>query len=368
MTSCDYRDLYAKAQRAHRAADNRLAIEYYAQLVSDLFKSDSQVLRTSSDLRSLLAGAGGEFVEILRWEGMYDRAISVQEHLVEIYPEREAVLRTHLANLRIEGGYQKAGLQELYEMAEADPANIWGWIALATGYLWAEHEQEAEEFLRRAANMKQADDADRALACKYLFDLFGMQKRIHEAIDTWEEMVQLDPVLRSTLPELYGMLIYRWHFDIARDYLQLERSKLRRLYYGGLIDFGNNLMPMAMQAWNLVLEYSPEELTEGHDEFAAACVRMLRPSLALEVLEPMIQRGKVTHQRLVVAGLAWAQKRIINRAKGALDIALRMADLERPRRTRPSGTRRILDARARVLYAQVRVDRDIRQELDGYFI
>jgi hypothetical protein len=181
-------------------------------------------------------------------------------------------------------------------------------------------------------------------------------------------MCRLDPALRATLPELYSMLIYRRHFEPARDYLRLERSKLRRLYYGGLIDFKNNLFPVAMQAWAQVLEFKPDELTEGHDEFATAGVRVLRPSLALEVLEPMLERGEVTHPRLVVAGLAWAQKRILNRAQSALDVALRTADLERPRRTRPGGERRILDGRARILYAEVRLDRDIRQQLDRYFI
>jgi tetratricopeptide (TPR) repeat protein len=368
MTLGNHRDLYAQAQQAHRAADNHLAIELYSQLVSDLLEPGKEALQTQPDLRSLLADAGGEFVAILRWEGMYDRAIGVQERLVEIYDEREAALRMHLANLRIEGGDHAAGLLELREMAEMDPANIWGWIALATAYLWAEHEREAEETLRRAADMEQADDLDRAWACKVLFDLFGMQKRVHEAIEMWERMCQLDPALRATLPELYSMLIYRRHFEPAQKYLRLERSELRRIYYGGLIDFKNNLMPMAMQAWSQVLEFKPDELTEGHDEFASAGVRVLRPSLALEVLEPMLERGEVTHPRLVVAGLAWAQKRVLNRAQSALDVALRTADLERPRRTRPGGERRILDARARILYAEVRLDRDIRQQLDRYFI
>ena len=82
----------------------------------------------------------------------------------------------------------------------------------------------------------------------------------------------------------------------------------------------------------------------------------------------MIKRQEINRHRLFLAGLAWAQRRIINHAKGALDTALRMADLERPRRTRPGGKNRIFDVRERILYAQAIIDPDIRQKLDRYFI
>ncbi len=364
----DYQDLHAKAQQAYRAGDSDSAVERYAQLVSRLMELGAEAIGRQPDVQDLLSDAAQALTDILRWEGRYEEAIGLQERLLSFFPGRALALRTLAANLRIEGGHEEKGLQELREIAESDPDNIWGWIALGTGYMWTERYEETEQQLLRAAKMETAEEADRALAYKYLFDMYGIQKRIHQAVDTWEEACQLDPELRATLPELYTMLIHWRHYSSAEDYLKLDRSRLRRLFYTGLLSFSNNLMPQAAEAWNKVSEHDPDELTEGYDEYAEACVRLLLPSRALQLLEPLIERREVSYWRLIIAGLAYAQRRIINRAKGTLDVALRMADLERPRRTRPAGKRRILDARARILYAQVRIDKDVRQELDRYFI
>jgi hypothetical protein len=70
----------------------------------------------------------------------------------------------------------------------------------------------------------------------------------------------------------------------------------------------------------------------------------------------------------LLAGIAWAQKRALKRATWALDTALRLADMERPRRTRPAGDARAFDARARILYGEVTIDADVREKLDRYFI
>jgi tetratricopeptide (TPR) repeat protein len=367
-TPDQYQSLYAKAQRSYHAGDSQSAIEQYSQLVSDLAGSGAESAAGQPDLSGLLADAANELTNILRWEKRYDEALLQVERLIDLFPERSPALRTLAANLKIEGGRQQEGIKDLSELAQSDRENIWGWITLGTAHLWTEQYDEGETVLLQAARMEGADNADRALALKYLVDLYGLQKRVHQAVDTWEEACQLDPELRSTLPDLVATLIHLRYLRTAEDYIKLERCRLRRLFYEGLLNFSNGLVPQAAQLWNQVVKYDPETLAEGHDEYAEACVRLLLPSQALGLLEPLIERGDVNHWRLIIAGLAYAQQRIINHAKGTLNVALRMADLEQPRRTRPAGTRRILDARARIFYAQVRIDDDVRQELDGYFI
>ena len=364
----DFQDLYREARQSFQAGDNQSAIEDYSQLAYGLMETGTAAIKSDLDLRNLLADAADKLVEILRWEGRYDEAIRIQERLIEFLPERVLSLRMSAANLRIEAGEEQVGLRNLREIAEADPENFWGWIILGAGYLWLTHYEEAEGQLRRAADLKGAEDCDRAIAYRYLFALYDIQKRVREAADAWERSCQLDPTLEATLPEVCRMFIYWRYLESAQKYLKRERSRLRRLFYGGLIAFENDQIREATEAWNKVIEYDPNKLTEGHDEFGEACIRLLRPNLALEVLEPMIKRQEINCHRLLVAGLAWAQRRIITHAKGALNTALRMADLERPRRTRPGGKERIFDARARILYVHVIIDPDIRQELDRYFI
>ena len=189
-------------------------------------------------------------------------------------------------------------------------------------------------------------------------------------MDTWERGSQLDPDLGMMLPDVCRMFAYWQYFDSAREYLARERFDLRLRFYTALIAFKEGLIPEAEETWTRIVEYDYDHraLTDGFDEFAEACVRLTRPGLALEVLAPLMRDQDIDYYRLLLAGLAWAQQRAIRHAKETLDIALRVAELGRPRRTRPGGKTRILDARSRILYGEVTIDADVRQELDQYFI
>jgi len=364
----DYQALYLEAQKTHQQGDNQAAIAQYARLVSRLLRRKPDALERRAELRALLDSAAPELVELLRWEKRYDQAIELQERLVALYPERALALRLHAANLKLEGGQREEGLHELREIAEADPQNIWGWIALGSGYLWLEQYEQAEEFLRRAAVLETADNEDRASAWKALFELYDVQQRVQEAIDAWEQACRLDPGLRSTLPELCAMLIYQGHYPAAAEYTQQVDSRPRQLFCTGLLHSAYMRVTEAGRAWTEMMEYGPGRDQGGYDEYAEASIRILLPARGLELIEPLIQRGEVNYRRLLIAGLAYAQQRIINRATGTLDVALRMADLQRPRRTRSGGGRRIFDERARILYGQIRLDPDVRRKLDRYFI
>ena len=77
--------------------------------------------------------------------------------------------------------------------------------------------------------------------------------------------------------------------------------------------------------------------------------------------------GQTGYFRGVVLGLAYAQRRDLARATWFVETAVRLGDLERPRRTMAAPQGRILDMHARLLYAQAQIDPDIRLRLERYF-
>lgn len=362
-----YQVLYEQARTQRQSGDTEAAKQSYATLVDGMLVQRAWALDGEGDLRRLLFDAVTEYVEILRWQQEHLRAINVLEHVVPLLPEHAIALRASVANLRIEAGDEERGLQEMHALVDEEPDDPWGWIALADSYLWGKHYSEAEQHLLRAARLACADDDARAVAHKRLFDLYGLQRRVEDATDAWEQACRLDPTLKATLPELLRMLIHWHHFRTAREYVGLEPLGLRRAFYQSLIafiEYGES----AAVVWRWVLEHEPADLSEGQDEFAEACVRYLQPRRALAVLEPLIGNGAGSRQRYFVAGLAWAQLRMLDRARWAFDIALRLGDLERPRRTRRGGRGRIFDTVSRTTYGDVIIDPDIRQQLDYYFM
>ena len=198
-TLAPYQDLYARAQRSYQAGESDVAIEQYTQLIADLDAARLEKAQNepgtanAGEWHDLLTNAASELIDILRWEARYDEALLQVERLIDLSPERSLALRTLAANLKIEDGRQEEGIRELSVLARSDPGKIWGWITLGTAYIWTGRYEEAETELLQAAGMESADDADRALALKYLFDLYGLQRHVRQAVDTWEEACQLDP-------------------------------------------------------------------------------------------------------------------------------------------------------------------------------
>ncbi len=360
--------LHDKAQSLNRAGERDAALKHYDQLVRTLIDKTRE--NASQDLNVLLSDTANEFIDLLRWERHYKKAIQIQEQLVERFPEHGDAYRIGLANLQIEAGLEDPGLQTLHTIAERDPENIWGWLALGSGYLWRERFNEAETYLQRAATLDDAPAQDRALAYQHLFNLYDAQGRTSEAIYAWELGSQLDTGLQAMRSEVYRMLIYWRHYDQALKHLGKERFKPRQFFYQGLVAFKKKLMPDAIKLWNQVLTYGYKRLPEGHEEFAEVCARFLRHSLALEMIESRIEKGLANRRLFLLGGIAWAQARKLDRAIWALDTALRLADMERPRRTRAAhtGDTRVFDARARILYGEVTIDADVRDKLDRYFI
>ncbi|NLT72579.1 MAG: hypothetical protein GXX94_00085 [Chloroflexi bacterium] len=365
----DLKGLYENAHRFVSAGEYGLAIEVYSTLFQELTAEDAKAARGGPETIELLSATANELVELLRWERRYEQAIDTQERLGRLFPASASGMRLSLANLKLEAGESAYALGELKEIAKENPRNIWGWLALASAHMWLADYEDAEKLLKRAAELPEVEEADLAEAHRQLFALYSVQGRVDDAMAAWERACALDPSLVEMRPEVIRMLVHYRHWNRAGELVDQETCEVRKLFYSGLIYIHEGLGGAAYGAWDQLMDtYDPDALTEGRDEYAEGALHSIRPQHALKALGPLIGVRDATRHRMLLAGLAWAQLRVINRAEGCLDVALRMADLERPRRTRPNGEYRILDAASRILYATVIIDQDVRARLDHYFI
>lgn len=70
---------------------------------------------------------------------------------------------------------------------------------LGSAYLWAGQFKEAEVYLLRAVNLEICGSERSRCGLSYLFKLYGVQKRVEEAVQAWEQATSLDPLLEATI-------------------------------------------------------------------------------------------------------------------------------------------------------------------------
>lgn len=318
------------------------------------------------DVQAILQ-AGDDLTDLLRWERRYSDAVSLQDRLVALLPEQAQKFRVTAATLAIESGSVEQGLAQLRaEIESMDPAE--GKLLMASTLTWLQRLEPAVAVLQELADDTSTGPADRAAASYGLFQVLNMAGRISDAVDAWEAATGLDSGFADTLPELVRAKIYWRDFEGAVRSVASDPSEIRRSFYRELVALRTN--PGANRsAWDWVIAYDVADLGDAYEEFAEAALRGISPELALGALLPLIERQELTRQRLFLAGLAWAQQRQVERAVWALDLALRLAEIERPRRTRPGvGASRIFDAETRIAYGEIPVDADVRAFLDHYFM
>jgi len=369
LTEQEIKSMRRDAAKKLRAGDLTGSIEVQERLVEQIMAGGAQSVRAQPALAAQLESASSELVDSLRWLRQFDKAIALQDRLVEYLPDTAPVLQVGSANLRIESGQIEEGLAQLEALAAAGEDNFWFQLSLGLGYLYAERLDPAGEVLRRAAGLAHARKVDRALAQQYLFKLYDIQGKPEEALAAWREACRLDSKLRAgMLPAVIRMLIY-WHkFSLASDHIFMESHPVRSEFYRGLLFNALVQRKMAEASWKWVAdENDPSGLQEGQDEYAEACVRLNMPDKAIQALQPLVDAGQTGYFRVVILGLAYAQRRDYTRALWFTESALRLGDMERPRRTMPAPQGRILDIHARLLYAQSPVDHDIRLRLERYF-
>ncbi len=369
LTEKEYKAIRRKAAQRLRAGDLAGSIAVQEELVEQLMAGGPQAVQAQPALTDQLERASGELVDALRWDRQYDKAIALQDRLVEYLPATAQALRVGAANLRIENGQAEEGLAQLEALAAADADNFWLQLSLGLAYLYVEQLEPAGEALRRAAGMAHARKVDRGLALQYLVKLYGVQGKTDEALQAWREACRMDAKLRAAmLPAVTRMLVY-WHkFTEASDHIFMESDPVRSEFYRGLLFNALAQGQMAAASWKWVAtENDPANLKEGHDEYAEACVRQNMPDRAIAALQPLVDAGQTGYFRGVVLGLAYAQKRDLARAAWFVETALRLGDMERPRRTMAAPQGRIHDMHARVLYVQTPIDPDVRMRLERYF-
>jgi len=356
-----YQDLYTQARTARLSGQHEEAIIVYTRIIDRLSELSSETLEGRPDLEELLHQAGQELVEVLRWERRYDQAIELEEKLVALFPQEELVRRTEIANLLIERGQVEEGLSRLREIAQTDEDNIWGWITLGAQYVWLRRYEEAEAYLKQAANLEQAADEDVAFAYHYLFQSYKEQDRYDEAAAAWERARRLDPELQSSLPDVYRMFIEGGDHRQAHSYLRRERNRLRYLFHLGLMDHQQGDEYAAQRQWRRLADMEPDNYEEGHDDWAEGCLRIGLIQQAINELARRVNQGEISLRRMQLLGVAWALADDVERAKAALNGAVMILDHSRPRRSK-------LSRRDWRLFEELVQDEEVLKGLEEYFM
>lgn len=371
QTELDFQAMQREVAKLYQAGNLNAAIGQQFTLVNKLLDEGSQTLQRQPELSEMIETESDQVIDMLRWQRRFDQAIQLQERLADVFPESAPAYQLSAAQLRVEAGHVIIGLAQLQEMAAQNPDEFWFQISLATSYLWLERFDDAEPILRHSGEMGHVRKIDRALAYQYLFQMYSRQEaHVEDALAAWREAGRLDHNLRAQmLPEVCRMLIYWRQFPMAKKHIAMERNRVRQLFYQALMDSESGNIKGANEEWRTILvDYSPHDFQDAVDEYAEACIRLLNMTTAVNQLEPLIQAGALNTMRLVVLGLAWAQKQDVPKANWYLNMALRLGDSERVRRTRPALQGRILDIHAQLLYTSIVIDPDIRSQIDTFFL
>jgi tetratricopeptide (TPR) repeat protein len=358
------------ATRQHRPPGGADSASLIAQLESALHRvagGDAPKGRMEGDDVSAIEGIGNDLTDLLRWDGRYQEAISLQRRLSLVLPDQAQRFRIAAATIAIEAGAVEKGLRQLQgEAALMEPVE--GKLLLASTLTWLQKHEPAEALLNEIVSDPSVSPADCATAAYTLFQVQNLLRKLPEAVRAWEMAVAIDASYSSTLPELVRAQIYWRDFHGATMSIARDPNEVRRSFYRDLIA-ARTTVGFDRARWDWVLGHTAISVVEAHEEFAEAALRSVSPQLALDVLMPFVDRQELSRQRLILTGVAWAQLREVERAKWAFQLALRLAEIERPRRTRPgAGTLRIFDAETRITYGEIPVDADVRAYLDHFFM
>lgn len=369
ITEAEIKTMQREAQDQLRAGNLEAAIQMQSELVEKIFNAGPQAIHSQPVLAEQLEKSASQLVDSLRWGRRYEEAIAIQERLLSNLPEIEDALRLGAANLRVEAGEGEAGLEQIRAMAASSPDNYWYQISLGAALLYLEQFEEAEKVLRSAADMPHARKIDRAMAQEYLFNLYRHQGKTVEALAAWREAGRLNSSLRSKLlGDVCHMLIYQRRLDEAREILARDTVQVRKAFFQGLIAFFENKPAEAIATWRTLLTNNPpDSLKAGHDAYAKTCLYLTEPAAAILTLQPLVDQGQTSFERIYILSLAYAQQGDLERAMRNFAIALRLGDMERPRKTRASENRRIFDPFYGLLFVTIPLHPSMRNALAPVF-
>jgi tetratricopeptide (TPR) repeat protein len=356
-----YEGMRNRSLTAFQAGDVENAVALHRRLVEKLGRLSHGVLARRPELRDMELQARLELAEMLRLEGHFSEAIEVKEVLLESHPDRASDWRRDLAILRITRGEVETGLAELRTLAEEDPEDTWRWIVLGVESRLEGRFAESQEALDRALVLAQdSGDTDELTTAHYhCFLLYREMGRLDDAVAAWNEALDLNAEVGSTVRDVYTMLTDAGRFSEARSYVDRDDNELRAGYQRGLLAHLTGSAADAKREWRAVAELDPEDFESGHDAWAEAVLRLGDPEPVLERMNSLLGRHG-SARLLTFAGIAWAMRGDRQEAQQAFERTIDILRTSRPPRHKlDSADWRLLD----LLVA----DEELKPVLKPYF-
>lgn len=326
-----YEGMRNRSLTAFQAGDVENAVTLHLRLVEKLGRLSDGVLARRPELRDMELQARLELAEMLRLEGRFSEAIEVKEVLLETHPDRASDWRRDLAVLRITKGEVETGLAELRTLAEEDPEDTWRWIVLGVESRLAGRFAESQETLDQALVLAQdSGDTDELTSAYYQrFLLYREMGRLDDAVAAWNDALDLNAEVGSTVRDVYTMLTDAGRYSEARRYVDRDDNELRAGYQRGVLAHLAGSTAEAKREWRAVASLNPEEFESGHDAWAEAALRLGDPEPVLERIDSLLGRHG-SARLLTLAGIAWAMRGGRQEAQQAFERTIDVLRTSRP--------------------------------------
>lgn len=359
--SDSYEGMRNRSLAAFQAGDVENAVALHRRLVEKLGRLSEGVLARRPELRDMELQARLELTEMLRLEGRFSEATEVKEVLLETHPDRASDWRRDLAVLRISKGEVETGLAELRTLADEAPEDVWRWIALGVESRLEGRFTESQEALDRAVVLAQdgSDQNGLTTAHYHRFLLYKDMGRVDDAVAAWNDALDVNSDVGSSVRAVYTMLTDAGRYAEARSYVDRDENELQAGYQRGLLAHLTGSTVDARREWRAVAGLDPEAFESGHDAWAEAVLRLGDPEPFLERVNSLLGR-RGSGRLLAMAGIAWAMSGDRQQAQQAFE---RMIDVLR--RSRPPKHK--LDSADWRLLDSLVVDEELKAVLRPYF-
>jgi tetratricopeptide (TPR) repeat protein len=326
-----YEGLRDRSLAALQAGDVESALALHQRLVEKLGRLSDGVLARRPGLRDMELQARLELAEMLRLEGRLPEAIEVKEVLLNTHPDRAADWRRDLAVLRVAKGEVETGLAELRALAGEDPEDTWRWIVLGVELRLEGRLAESQEALDQAlVSAKDGGDSDELATAHYhRFLLCREMGRLDDALAAWNDALDQNADVGSTVREVYTMLTDAGRYSEARHFADRDDNELQAGYQRGLLAQLAGSAAEAKREWREVSRLDPEEFDYGQDAWAEAVLRLGDPEPVLERMGSLLRRHS-SARLLTLTGVACAMRGDRQKAQQAFQRTIDMLRSSRP--------------------------------------
>ncbi len=355
-----YEGIHQRARAALQSGNTENAIVLYRRLTDKLNRLTERILDRRPQLGDLHREARLELTNLLAAEGRYSEAMEVERALLKTHPAEAATWRRDLAVLRAAKGEVEAGLAELRTLAEEAPDEPERWIVLGLESRLAGRLRDSQAALGQALEACQAHDTENLVNTYFQqFLLFQEMKQLDDAVAVWEEAVNQNPDVGSTVRQVYSMLTDDGRYEEALRYVARDQNPLQAGLHRGLVASLTGRSREAKQEWRTVANLDPSEYEYGHDAWVEAVLRLGDPDPALEWLQESLPRYG-TARLLVLSGIGWAMRQDPEMAKLLFQQAINVLRRRRPPKQK-------LDRADWQLLDSLVTDKDTKTTLKPYF-